>query len=182
MKVKPRLGFILIVLFQVLVLVGWTGFNEISIASGKTVVLQTVPVDPLDIFRGEYVQLSYQISTLSNIPGQETLEYGDKAYVHLEQDGEVWKATEVSKDKHDDWDVFIAGEVENIWNNQVSQIENTRINLVTLKYGIEAYFVPEGKGMEIQSARDVKVRVVLNGSGQAFIKGLIVDGTPFQLR
>jgi uncharacterized membrane-anchored protein len=170
MKMKPRLGFILIVLFQVLVLVGWTGYNEISIASGKSVVLQTVPVDPLDIFRGEYVQLRYQISTLGNIPGVLTLEYGDKVYVHLEQDGEVWKATEVSKDKHDGWDVFIAGEVDIFFSNQV-----------TLKYGIESYFVPEGKGMEIQRAKDLKVRAVINSSGQAFIKGLIIDGTPFQL-
>ena len=171
MKVKPKLGFILIVVFQILVLVGWTGFNEISIASGKTVVLQTVPVDPMDIFRGEYVQLRYTISTLSNIPGALTLEYGDKAYVHLEQDGEVWKATEVSKMKHDDWDVFITGEISWIRNNQR-----------TISYGIESYFVPEGKGMEIQRARDVKVRVAINSSGQAFIKGLFVDGKPFQLR
>jgi uncharacterized membrane-anchored protein len=170
MKVTPKLGFILIVLFQVLILVGWTGYNEISIATGKEVVLQTAPVDPTDIFRGEYVQLRYQISTLSNIPGIPTLESGDKVYVHLEQDGEVWKATEVSRTKNDNWDVFIAGEVEGNFINQVSVL-----------YGIEAYFVPEGKGQEIQSAKDIKVRAAINGSGQAFIKGLIVDGTPFQL-
>jgi len=41
MKTKARLGFILIVLFQVLILVGWTGYNEISLATGKQVVLQT---------------------------------------------------------------------------------------------------------------------------------------------
>jgi uncharacterized membrane-anchored protein len=171
MKVKPRLGFILIVLFQILVLVGWTGFNEVSIASGKTIVLQTVPVDPMDIFRGEYVQLRYTISTLGNIPGVLTLEWGDKVWVHLEQDGEVWKATEVSTIKRDDWDVFITGEVSGIRNNQR-----------TIEYGVEAYFVPEGKGMEIQRAKDLKVRAVINNSGQAFIKGLIVDGKPFQLR
>jgi uncharacterized membrane-anchored protein len=170
MKMKPKLGFILIVIFQVLILVGWTGYYEVSLATGKTVILQTMPVDPMDIFRGEYVQLRYDISTLSNIPGLATLEYGNKAYVHLEQDGATWKATEVSKEKNDSWDVFIAGEVENIFNNQVSVI-----------YGIEAYFVPQGKGPEIQRATDIKVRAVINSSGQAFIKGLIVDGTPFQL-
>jgi uncharacterized membrane-anchored protein len=170
MKVKPRLWFILIVLFQVLILVGWTGYNEISIATGKTVILQTGPVDPFDPFRGEYVQLRYDITNLINIPGISTLENGDKAYVRLEQNGEVWEATAVSKAKDGNWDVFIAGEVDNVFNNQAS-----------VTYGIEAYFVPQGKGMEIQNARDIKVRVVINGSGQAFIKGLIVDGAPFQL-
>jgi uncharacterized membrane-anchored protein len=171
MKVKPRLGFILIVLFQVLILVGWTGYNEVSLATGKEVVLQTVPVDPMDIFRGEYVQLRYQISTLSNIPGVSTLENGDKVYVHLEQDGEVWKATEAAKTKNNDWDVFIAGEVDYFPSP----------NMVNLTYGIEQYFVPQNKGLEIQQAKDIKVRAVINGSGQAFIKGLIVDGASFQL-
>jgi uncharacterized membrane-anchored protein len=170
MKLTPRLGFILIVLFQVLILVGWTGYNEISMATGKSVVLQTAPVDPMDIFRGEYVQLSYQISILRDMPELATLEYGDKVYVRLEQDGEVWKATEVSKTKHDEWDVFIAGEVD--W---------VASDIVMLRYGIESYFVPQGKGTEIQNARDIKVRAVINSSGQAFIKGLIVDGAPFQL-
>jgi uncharacterized membrane-anchored protein len=171
MKAKPRLGFILIIIFQVLILVGWTGYNEISIASGQTVVLQTVPVDPMDLFRGEYVQLSYTISTIRDIPGASALKNGDKAYVHLEQDGDVWEAIEVSTTRHDDWDIFITGKVTRLWNNQA-----------TIEYGIESYFVPEGKGPEIERARDLKGRVAINGAGQAFIKELIVDGAPFRLR
>ena len=176
MKAKTRLGFALIVLFQVLILVGLVSYNEVSIATGKTVVLQTVPVDPLDIFRGEYVQLRYSISTLSKIPGLAELEYGKKTYVHLEQTGEVWKATEVSKVKHDDWEYFIAGRVTSI------RVPIQATSSVSVEYGINAYFVPQGKGQEIQSAHDIKVRVAINGAGQAFIKGLIVDGEPFQLR
>jgi uncharacterized membrane-anchored protein len=169
MKMTHRLGFILVVLFQVLILVGWTGYNEVSLATGKEVVLQTAPVDPTDIFRGDYVQLSYQISTLNNLPGISTLENNKKAYVHLEQDGEIWDATEVSNAKNDSWDVFIVGEVDNSY-----------MGTVRLTYGIEQYFVPEGKGLAIQTAKDIKVRVVINGAGQAFIKGLLVDGAPFQ--
>jgi len=174
MKAKTKLGFILIMLFQILILVGWTSYNEISLAAGKEVVLQTAPVDPMDIFRGEYVQLRYQISTLTNIPGVGAIHYGDTVYVHLERDGEVWKATEVAKNKNPDWEYFIAGAMESGFGNQV----NTTI---TVTYGIEQYFVPQGKGQAIQNARDIKVRVAINGAGQAFIKGLIVDGESFQL-
>ncbi len=170
---KTRLGFILIVVFQVLVLVGWTGYNEISLAAGKEVVLQTVPVDPMDLFRGDYVQLRYQISTITNVPGINTLNFEDTIYVHLEQDGEVWKATGVAKNKNADWEYFIAGKLESLYDNRVR---------VSITYGIEAYFVPEGKGIAIQTAQDLKVRVAINGAGQAFIKGLIVDGKPFQLK
>jgi len=182
MKMKPRLGFILIILFQVLILVGWTGYHEISIASGKTVVLQTEPVDPMDLFRGEYVQLRYTISTFSDIPGLDILEIesGQRVYVHLEQDGEIWKATEVSKFRHDDWEFFIAGKA-NIYAARPSKA-GFSIDILEMEYGIESYFVPQGKGPEIERARDIKARVTINGAGQAFIKELIVDGTPFKLR
>jgi uncharacterized membrane-anchored protein len=50
--------------------------SALTYATGETVVLQTVPVDPYDVFRGYYVTLSYNISTsqlLEEVPGwQET--------------------------------------------------------------------------------------------------------------
>ncbi len=170
MKMKTRLGFILLILFQVLILVGWTAYNEVSLATGKEVVLQAAPLDPFDPFRGEFLQLRYDISTLRNVPGLSTLESGGRAYVRLEQHGEVWTAVEVSGTKHEDWDVFIAGKM-----NFISP------TTATLTYGIESYFVPQGKGPEIERAQDIKARVRINGSGQGFIVGLIVDGEPFQL-
>ena len=39
--------------------------------------------------------------------------------------------------------------------------------------------MPEGTGHMIEDAEDVKVRVSVNGEGHAVIKGLIVDGEPF---
>lgn len=171
MKAKPRLVFLIIVLFQILILAGLTGINEATLAFGKSVVLQTVPVDPRDIFRGDYVMLRYEISTLSDIPGLSQFTEGDKAYVHLEQRGEVWKATGVSKTYPEEWDAFIAGEVTNVQSNRL-----------IIEYGIEAYFVPEGQGKEIQGAQDIKVRASINRLGKAIIEGLIVDGVSFQLR
>jgi len=147
------------------------GFNEANLAFGKSVVLQTVPVDPRDIFRGDYVVLGYEISTLSNIPGLQTVKEGDKAYVRLEQRGDVWEATGVWNSYREEWDVFISGKVTNV-----------RDNRITMEYGIEAYFVPEGKGREIERAEDIKVRVSVDRSGIAIIKNLIVDGATFQRR
>ena len=46
----------------------------------------------------------------------------------------------------------------------------------------EAYFVPEGQGRDIGRADDVKVRVAVDGFGQGIIKGLIVDGEPWEPR
>jgi len=171
MKVKPRLSFIIIVLFQILILVGLMGFNEATLAFGKKVVLQTAPVDPRDIFRGDYVTLRYEISTLSNMPGLQTVKEGEKAYVRLEQRGDIWEATEVSRVYRENWPVLISGEVTNI-----------RDDRTIMEYGIESYFVPEGKGREIERAEDIKVRVSIDRSGKAIIENLILDGAPFQLR
>jgi len=171
MKVRPKLAFFGIVLFQLLILLGLIGFNEVNLAFGKSVVLQTVPVDPRDLFRGDYVMLGYKISTLSNIPGLWEVDEGGKAYVHLEQRGDVWEAVEVSRERRAEWDVCISGEVTDVQTNKIR-----------VQYGIESYFVPEGKGKDIQRAKDIKVRVSVNRLGKATIEGLIVDGVPFQLR
>ena len=171
MKVKTRLAFLIIVLFQLLILVRLTGFNEAILAFGKTVVLQTVPVDPRDIFRGDYVILSYEISTLRYIPGIRTVEEGYDASVRLEPRDDAWEAVEVARVPPEDWDIFITGKVVDVQSDGVS-----------MEYGIEAYFVPEGEGRAIERARDLKVYVTLDGSGKAVIKSLLVDGEKFRLR
>ena len=164
---KPRLVFTFIVLFQILVLAALIISNEVVLANGQEVILQTVPVDPHDIFRGEYVQLRYKISILTNQPVVWSLSTGDTAYVLLEKHGEVWEAIGVSKltSDRDSWKTFITGKVINESTLQPN-----------IEYGIEQYFVPEGQGLAIQNAQDIKVRVKIDARGKAAIVSLIVDG------
>ncbi|MCI0776214.1 MAG: GDYXXLXY domain-containing protein, partial [Chloroflexi bacterium] len=56
------------------------------------------------------------------------------------------------------------------------RVTQKRGNTITVEYGIEQFFVPEGEGLAIERADDVKVRVSINRSGTAAIKELIVDG------
>ena len=56
--------------------------------SGKTVVLKTVPVDPYDMFRGDYVALKYDIST-ANASG--AIPNGTDVYIVLEPRGAYWE-------------------------------------------------------------------------------------------
>ncbi len=51
---------------------------------------------------------------------------------------------------------------------------------IEVEYGIESYFVPEGTGRMIEQARDVKVRVAIDSSGNSVIKHLLVDGERFK--
>ena len=49
-----------------------------------------------------------------------------------------------------------------------------------LSYGIESYFVPEGKGLELEKMaveRKLAAVIAVNRDGNSAIKGLMVDGT-----
>ena len=52
---------------------------------------------------------------------------------------------------------------------------------VGIRYGIEKYFVPEGEGREIESARNqgkVTIVAAVTPDGRAAIKRLLLDGKP----
>ena len=48
---------------------------------------------------------------------------------------------------------------------------------ITVDYGIEQYFLEEGKGVMVENADDVKAEVTIANNGKAFITDLIIDGT-----
>src|SRR3989344_3670842 len=56
--------FLFIGLFWLAIFAVFIASKESVLRGGQEVLLQTVPVDPRDIFRGDYVTLRYEISTL----------------------------------------------------------------------------------------------------------------------
>ena len=103
---------------------------------------------------------------------------GDTVYLHLEPKGDIWAATGIANKPQNDWDVVIKGEVEQV-SGDSTYSPGWRMDV---KYGIESYFVPEGRGHEIETARDVKVKVAVDGFGRSVINGLIVDGEDWEPR
>ncbi|MSU71171.1 MAG: DUF2157 domain-containing protein [Opitutus sp.] len=53
---------------QVALLVGWVGYHEWNRTTAPTILLETVPVDPRDLLRGDYMILSYKISRVPAPP------------------------------------------------------------------------------------------------------------------
>ena len=64
MSRSRRIAFWLAVTFQVSVVVAMVGRKQWLIHSGKTIVLLSEPYDPYALFRGQYAQLRYAISTV----------------------------------------------------------------------------------------------------------------------
>jgi len=163
-KTVLRLAFVAVLVLQIGLLLAIIVPKERTLATGEKIVLQTVPVDPRDLFRGDYVNLRYTISTLEGYLG---FAAGDRVYVGLAQQGDIWDAVSASHSRSDG--LYIKGRVTRAWRTGLD-----------VEYGIESYFVPEGTGHIIERARDVKVRVAVDSSGNAVIKALLVDGQPFR--
>jgi len=158
-----RKSFLILMAVWFALIFSYCAYKEYVLYYGNTAFLEVVPVDPRDLFRGDYVILDYKISRIEN----EMLSVGDIVYVFLVKDGDFHTAERVSFARPKSG-LFIKGIVS----------ENNGKNF-TIIYGIENYFVPEGKGLELENARDsetLSVAVKINSYGNAAIKNLYVNG------
>ncbi len=172
MSLRFKLAFWGIVAAQLVVLLAMIGVKEATLQTGTTVTLQTVPVDPRSLFQGDYAILRYEIGEAGEgdsppwdayIPGG--LDVGQEVYVTLRDDGEVWVADGYGLERAEAGPVAIRGRLTaDGW----------------LDFGIDTFFVPEGTGWAIEQAEDVKVRAAVDAEGDAVIKGVLVDGQPFE--
>jgi len=150
--------------------------------NGREITLPIVPIDPRDLFKGEYVRLSYDISNVTAGPlAGLRLRRNDLLYVVIEKkDGGPWQPVELSRSMPQQVGsdrVVIKG--RSVINTPVPShwIGNVRFPFV--RYGIENYYVPQGEGPKLEAAaRDRKLAalVAVDKAGNAAIKGLIIDG------
>lgn len=146
---------------------------------GREIVMAVQPLDPRDIFRGDYVTLGYPITqfTLPDAPTPEGLQRGEAVYVVLKKgEKNAWTvsraATSFPKDVTGD-DVVIRGRVQSVYSGP----EGKGVT-VNARYGIETYFVPEGTGRKIEDEvreRTVEAILAVGADGEAALKGLIID-------
>ena len=81
-------GLALVVGLQVALLVGWAGYHEWNRPTAPTILLETVPVAPRDLLRGDYMILSYKISRVPAPPtGGDAGTRGRGIWVTLRQSG-----------------------------------------------------------------------------------------------
>jgi len=168
-KLSPKAGVWLITLLWIGVIAGLWAKNEYQVRNAQEIILKTVPVDPRDLFRGDYVRLRYEISRLDLdrlSQGNTDFKQNGLIFVNLKKEGDVWRAENVSSQKPQKG-IFLKGRIR--W------ISNGKANV---EYGIESYFVPEGKGLEIEkkAARgEVKVVVSVASSGHGILKEVMLE-------
>ena len=165
--------FLIIGIFWVIILFGFIAFKEFTLQTGEEVLLKTRPIDPRDLFRGDYVILSYEISNLdANSLQKDATEFkqDDKVYVLLSKVNNYGTASGIYLNKPKEG-LILKGTIKNV--------QGSRLNI---EYGIESYFVPEGKGREIERlrGRNLEVKVAVDKLGNAVIKDLLIDGKVFR--
>lgn len=174
MKIKNRkLAIWLVISLQVIFLFGLAGSYYAVDLMGEEVVLETAPVDPRDLFYGDYVNLGYEITELPRhlLRGQDEelsdIELYDRpVYVQLER-----KENDVT---------FVASNVylhkKDVPNGSLvlqGRIESVNKQTVWLRYGLERYYVPEGTGLELEEKREgMLVKIKIAPWGQAKISEL----------
>lgn len=160
---------VIIVFLQVIFLFSMIGFKNFTMYTGTPVLLKTSPVDPWDMFRGEYVSLNYEISRLESSKIKDYIakkeSAGSKpAYVVLEKKGKYWNAVSIcqSKPELSNGQVYIKG--------TVMYYDGKAYNLT---YGIESYYVPEGEGMKLDRQASLDMLVRVDRFGNAVIERLV---------
>lgn len=140
---------------QVIFLLGMIAYHSLKLKSATVVMLKTVPVDPVSLFRGYYVDLNYEISTLpfELLKGcdEETLKNGQELFVQLEKKGESWEAVGVYCRKPPEDVLYLRARVNNPYYYYYpdDQIRNRPLRL---EYGIESFFLNESKAKEVDEA------------------------------
>lgn len=171
----------LVALAQAGVLAYMVAERESLLASGREITLDVRPVDPRSLFRGDYVILGYDISRLPRSLFDAEPHVGEPVYVRLVRDGTGWKAAGVNRKltaAKGDGEVVLAGHVRHVPGT--APIPEAQVSIT---YGIESFFVPEGTGKAIeQEIRPGKVLAHLSVAkdGRVAIKALTVDGQRIQ--
>ena len=142
--------------------VGFLSWNIAGRASvlrnGQEVLLKVLPVDPRDLLRGDYVRLGYDIATipaalfLPPVSGDGDYdERGIWVILHKQEDGPFvarWAAF--------DREALPALEAGEVMVRGVAEGRPSAAGSAAVSYGIERFYLPEGKGKPIED--DMRTR------------------------
>ncbi|WP_417773789.1 GDYXXLXY domain-containing protein [Stappia sp.] len=124
-------------------------------AMGTEVTLALRPVDPRDLLRGDYVIINLEIERVelpADRQSRGTPQVGDTVWTLVEPDGQgVFRAVDALSEEAPAGRIALRGVVRRVAD----------VRTLIVDYGIDAFFVPEGAGLEIERAERDSVRLVV---------------------
>ena len=160
---------------QVLFFAGWAGFEESKRYSAPIILLETMPVDPRDLFAGQYMALRYRISLVDGLPGfpkekpknraliavllkpSKNVNVGGRGY-------QLWEAVQCQVPPPDDLNT-----TDGVW------VTGKWIAANNVIYGIEKYYFSEKRMNELSNigSGNVYVEVSVGKGGKLALKNLV---------
>jgi uncharacterized membrane-anchored protein len=174
--------FISLILLQIVILAVMVFNSYAVIFRGDEILLEVMPVDPRSLFQGDYVILSYPFSNLDLTKVEydfdpAIINYQEKVYLALEPEGDTWSPVMITKDKSkvrgktylEAKVLYTMPKAPEPSLGETGQSEKpepgkSSLTVLRLKLSIEQYFVPEGKGKEIEDSirqGDIYARVAV---------------------
>lgn len=174
---KPSKWLWAVVAAQALFLLGWAGYHEMVRSTAPVLRLKTRPADPRDLLRGDYMTLNYEIS---RHPAPAGWTAGQNATVYV-----VFKLTdgygvidEILLHEPPPGDPRLCAQAvadhRATWSDPFSSPAATKPAELRLTYGIEQFFVPEGKGTPHFQTLEADVSV--SPTRRLYLRRVLVDG------
>ncbi|WP_409298952.1 GDYXXLXY domain-containing protein [Peribacillus sp. SCS-26] len=162
---KRKLEYLAAILVPILILSFMTIKPLLTIYAGKTILLETKPVDPTDLFRGDYVNLSYEAEEIPvSLVKEDVLKRereGDgkfTVYVVLKEKNGVHQPVSVTLHRPKET-IYLKGRLSYVSGSESSQ------ESAFIQYSLDRYFLQENTGRELEQASlkgsliaEVKVR------------------------
>jgi uncharacterized membrane-anchored protein len=136
---RRRVALLALVCAQVALPLALAGVTAADLAFGEEIRLRAQPVDPLDIFRGNYVVLRYDISSPSVVT---PVSRGERVCVRLSRVGEAWTGNHAEPGPTPDG-TAICGRARD------DAEPGARVRV---EYGVETYFANAERAREIEES------------------------------
>ena len=153
---KDTKRFLVLMAIPAIVILGFVAYIGLTVTTGDDILLEVPrPIDPKDLFRGNYVALDYSIGRIDmdQIPSDAPFDSRQTIYASLSKKDEYWTIDSVSHKKPalSENQVCLRGEVERVYRDTVS-----------IEWGIESFFAPEDMALHIEEQRsEVAVSAVV---------------------
>lgn len=161
----------IVVALQVAWIGGVSAVQEVRLRTGFAVRLATLPVDPRDLLRGDYITLRYGVGTLgaplfpAGLPPSTAA--GSRVWVRLGRANDVHVAREASLAPLTGTpsEPVIAGTITSVGASEAE-----------VDFGLSRFYVREGTG---NPRGKLVADVVVSPSGEPRLRDLLVDGVPY---
>ena len=186
-----RRWVLLAVLLQIGAVAAIALHKEWVLHNGRSLWVQTAPIDPRDIFRGDYVSLNYLFTRLRSEQidpalQQRGLRKGEAVYLAMRIDASGLASALRLQLQRPDFP-YLRGWASAEWPYWGYHLRSRRNRdgfkpgdwPLRVRYGIEQYYVEQGRGLELEKIRGSRddfqrsmlVELAVPDSGQALIRG-----------